>query len=310
MDKESNHKKPLVAIRCITYNQEKYIRDALEGFVMQKTTFPFVAIVHDDASTDGTATIIREYAQKYPDIIIPIIETENQYSKHDGSLGRIMKQACENTGAKYIAMCEGDDYWTDPNKLQKQVNFLESHPEYSLCFHNAITLMMDNSCNKEIYNITGTREYTASEILEKWTIPTASVVFRRDKILTDPIRFNPRFKYGDNVLFLTAAQYGKLYGINEFMSVYRKNETSVTNSINRIKWTEINIEHFKALNESFASLLRNNLCKEIIATQYIYLIRRHRTQPISLMKYLLLAFRYCPLIFSKAAYNIWILRRN
>lgn len=128
--------KPLVAIRCITYNHEPYIREALEGFVMQKTNFPFVAIVHDDASTDGTAAIIREYAEKYPDIIKPIYETENQYSKKDGSLSRIMNRACAETGAKYIALCEGDDYWIDPLKLQKQVDFLESYPDYGMCYTN------------------------------------------------------------------------------------------------------------------------------------------------------------------------------
>ncbi len=129
-----NQQKYLVAIRCITYNHEKYLADALEGFVMQKTTFPFVAIVHDDASTDGTADILRKYAEKYPDIIHPIFETENQYSKRDGSLGRIMNAAVDATGAKYVAMCEGDDYWTDPLKLQKQVDFMESHPNVGLCY--------------------------------------------------------------------------------------------------------------------------------------------------------------------------------
>ncbi|MEZ3590604.1 MAG: glycosyltransferase [Muribaculaceae bacterium] len=124
----------VVAIRCITYNHEPYIRDCLEGFIIQKTNFPFVAIVHDDASTDGTAAIVREYAEKYPDIIKPIFETENQYSKHDGSLDRIMNNACSETGAKYIALCEGDDYWTDPLKLQKQVDFMEANPEYGLVY--------------------------------------------------------------------------------------------------------------------------------------------------------------------------------
>lgn len=128
--------KPLVVIRCITYNHEPFIRDALEGFVMQKTSFPFVAVVHDDASTDGTASIIREYAEKYPNIIKPIYETENQYSKRDGSLRRIMNEACDATGAKYIAFCEGDDYWIDPLKLQKQVDFLEANPEYGMCYTN------------------------------------------------------------------------------------------------------------------------------------------------------------------------------
>ena len=104
----------MVTIRCCTYNHEPYIRQCLEGFVMQKTNFRFEAIVHDDASTDGTAAIIREYAKKYPDIIKPIFETENQYSKKDGSLRRIMDA---HTHGKYVAICEGDDYWIYTLKL-------------------------------------------------------------------------------------------------------------------------------------------------------------------------------------------------
>lgn len=87
----------MLSIRCMVYNHEPYLRDCLEGFVMQKTTFRFEAIVHDDASTDGSATIIKEYAEKYPDIIKPIYETENQYSKRDGSLGHIMHEACKGS---------------------------------------------------------------------------------------------------------------------------------------------------------------------------------------------------------------------
>lgn len=122
---------PIVSIRCITYNHEPYIAQCLEGFVMQKTNFKFEAIVHDDASTDKTADVIRKYAEKYPDIIKPIYETENQYSKRDGSLRKIMDA---HMRGKYIALCEGDDYWIDPLKLQKQVDFLESNIEYGMCF--------------------------------------------------------------------------------------------------------------------------------------------------------------------------------
>ena len=121
----------LVSIKCLVYNHAPYIRQCLDGFVMQKTNFCFEAIVHDDASTDGTQDIIREYEKKYPDIIKPIYEKENQYSKHDGSLGRIMNSAM-SPSSKYIAVCEGDDYWTDPYKLQKQVDYLETHPECGL----------------------------------------------------------------------------------------------------------------------------------------------------------------------------------
>lgn len=126
--------KPLVAIQCLVYNHEKYLRDCLDGFVMQKTNFKFVAVVHDDVSIDNSASIIREYEQKYPDIIKPIYETENQFSKGENILNNIMVSVCYKTGAEYIAFCEGDDYWTDPYKLQKQVDFLESHPDVGLCY--------------------------------------------------------------------------------------------------------------------------------------------------------------------------------
>ena len=119
-----------VSVVCNAYNHEKYIRSALEGFAMQKTSFPFEVLVHDDASTDRTAEIIREYEIKYPDIIKPIYSTENQYSKNDGSLSQIQNGRVQG---KYIALCEGDDYWTDPLKLQKQYDLLESHPEIDIC---------------------------------------------------------------------------------------------------------------------------------------------------------------------------------
>ena len=111
--------RPLVSIHCLTFNQAPYIRQCLDGFVMQKTNFPFEAIVHDDASTDGTAEIIQEYAEKYPNIIKPILEKENQYTKIGFS--GIEKLMAEKEQGKYIAICEGDDYWTDPQKLQNQI---------------------------------------------------------------------------------------------------------------------------------------------------------------------------------------------
>ena len=130
---KASQEHPLVSIQCMVYNHEPYLRQCLDGFVMQRTNFKFEAIVHDDVSTDGSAAIIREYAEKYPDIIKPIYETENQYSKKDGSLDRIMREACNG---KYIAICEGDDYWIDPLKLQKQVDFLDANLEYGMCYTN------------------------------------------------------------------------------------------------------------------------------------------------------------------------------
>lgn len=125
----------LVSIHCLVYNHEPYIRKCLEGFVMQKTDFRFEAIVHADASTDKSAAIIREYAEKFPDIIKPIYQAENQYSQKNGAIGRAISA---KTRGKYIALCEGDDYWTDPLKLQKQVDFLENHPDYSMTCTDSI----------------------------------------------------------------------------------------------------------------------------------------------------------------------------
>lgn len=116
---------PLASIRCITFNHETFIEQALDSFLMQETSFPFEIVVHDDASTDSTVNIIKEYEKKYPQIVKPIYETENQYSKRNGSLVRIMNAACKG---KYWAICEGDDYWINPNKLQMQVDWLEKSP--------------------------------------------------------------------------------------------------------------------------------------------------------------------------------------
>ena len=118
---------PLLSVRCLCYNHAPYLRQCLDGFVMQQTDFPFEVIIHDDASTDGSQDIIREYAERYPDIIRPIYETENQYGK--GKIFDIINRAM-HPDSKYIALCEADDCWTDPHKLQLQVSFLESHPDY------------------------------------------------------------------------------------------------------------------------------------------------------------------------------------
>ena len=121
---------PLVSICCITFNHEKYIGQTLEGFLMQKTYFPFEILIHDDASTDATANIIREYEAKYPNIIKPIYQTENQFSKGIRSMYGVFN--FPRATGKYIAMCEGDDYWIDENKLQSQADFLEQNEDYGL----------------------------------------------------------------------------------------------------------------------------------------------------------------------------------
>lgn len=124
-----------VSILCLAFNHEQYIADALEGFLKQKTTFPFEVIIHEDASTDGTAGIIRQYEEKYGDIIFPIYQKENQYSKCVNINDRFMLPRARG---KYVALCDGDDFWTDPYKLQKQYDAMEANPECLMCLHKVL----------------------------------------------------------------------------------------------------------------------------------------------------------------------------
>lgn len=245
----------LVAIRCVTYNHELYIRECLEGFVMQKTNFKFVAIVHDDASTDGTAGIIKEYAEKYSDIIKPIFEKENQYSKKDGSLQRIMSEAIEATGAKYVAMCEGDDYWTDPYKLQKQVDFMEENPDYSMCFH-AAEIKDECGCNENHpFTIIEEKEYNARELFVKWITATASLLYRHNIVDSYKIYHQEWMITGDVCLVMKCASVGKVYGMSDIMSVYRLNSSSLVHSKQyQIDKIMKHPQHFLSFYYSFPNL--------------------------------------------------------
>lgn len=226
----------MVSIICLTYNQKHFLRDCLDGFVSQKTNFRFEAIVHDDASTDGSQDLIREYEEKYPDIIKPIYEKENQYSKHDGSLDRIVNDRC--TG-KYIALCEGDDFWTDPYKLQKQVDFLESHPDYTMVhtrfnylYNNDNSIQSDESDHIRIENIINTNPNDIPfHILEDnhYRIQTLTVLYRNHLIdLEEQLRESSLFLMGDTQLWMNLTLYGKVYYLPEVTSVYRVSANSAS----------------------------------------------------------------------------------
>ena len=142
-----NQNQFMVSILCTAYNHERYIAQALEGFLCQETTFPVEILVNDDASTDNTASIIREFCDRYPGKLTPIYQTENQYSKGISSMQLLIDRA----KGKYLALCEGDDYWTDPHKLEIQVSILEQHPEYAASVHNEVVVMEDGTPWPENY---------------------------------------------------------------------------------------------------------------------------------------------------------------
>ena len=220
---------PLLTIRCLVYNHEPFLRQCLDGFVMQKTNFPFEAIVHDDASTDGSAAIIREYAEKYPDIIKPIFETENQYRKHDGSIARIM-EAAVHPNSKYIAFCEGDDYWIDPNKLQIQVDFLENHPDFVMTSHDYVYYYEDThefeeksrwespvSGGREIEEIV---EYSTKNFFECFWVRPLTCVYRRGTYRDECIK-KGYSAIRDDVFYYTVLKHGKGALVKRTMGVYR-----------------------------------------------------------------------------------------
>lgn len=220
---------PLVSIICLAYNHEKYIRQCLDGFVMQKTGFRYEIIIHDDASKDGTTAIIREYAKKYPGLFVTIFQEENQYSKGI-PIGKTYMYPLAK--GKYIAECEGDDYWTDPYKLQKQVDFMESHPEYVLCCTDAVQL--DDNTGELVQMTQDVKEEITPEyLLEENRITTLTSLYRTS-ILKDYLEeFTPgmpRFQLGDYPQWLYFASRGKIRKLPFYSAVYRYRTGSVSHS--------------------------------------------------------------------------------
>ena len=218
-----------VSVICTVYNHEKYLRQCLDGFVMQKTTFPFEVIVHDDASTDHSADIIREYEEKYPQIIKPIYQKENQYSKRV-SIGR--EFLLPKVRGKYVASCEGDDFWTDAYKLQKQYDVMEAHPECHFCVHKvqcvdeAGDLVTRCYPSIEVRNgLLATEEFMGI-IGQQYAFQTSSYFRRMEdyrNYLQNPPEFVKVADVGDVPTMLYLGSLGYVYYIHEPMSCYRMN---------------------------------------------------------------------------------------
>lgn len=214
---------PLVSITCTAYNHEKFIRDTIEGFLMQKTTFPFEILIHDDASTDNTAEIIKEYELKYPDLIKPIYQKENQLSK---GISIILNYTLPRAKGKYIAMCEGDDFWTDPDKLQKQIDFLESNSDYSLCVGGYKSVNVHTKEEEEVIKIPNGvikdnegYTFTLSDTRNNWITKTLTLVFRnKSEILKQLGQYK---SIRDVHLIYHILKTGKGYYFTEVMGTYR-----------------------------------------------------------------------------------------
>ena len=207
----------MVSVCCLVYNHEKYLRQCLDGFMMQKTNFKFEVLIHDDASTDGSSNIIREYELKYPEIIKPIYQTENQYSK--GVKISWLYQYPRAKG-KYIALCEGDDYWINPEKLQMQFDYMESHNDCTLCTHEAYRYI-NSSGKKELFTgINHNGVVPNEEIIKKGSMfVTSSLFFRKDVHIKMPNSFNKK-GFGDLQIILYNSLMGYCYYFKNICSIY------------------------------------------------------------------------------------------
>ncbi len=254
-----------VSISCLAYNHEPYISKCLDGFIMQKTDFPFEVLIHDDASTDRTADIIREYEAKYPDIIKPIYQTENKYSK---GIGITKTYQFPRAKGKYIAMCEGDDYWTDPLKLQKQVDFLETNSDFNLCFHKVYYV---DENNKEIpfndYN-KDTKEVTCFEDLAPGNyINTCSILLRNLEILKSPPTLINNALPGDWVInLLVVGKKGKIKMFNQQMAAYRLHSGGVWGLKN--KNCKMLVKHAKTAENLYYYFDKHEKLKLTTSIQY------------------------------------------
>lgn len=220
----------MVTVCCITYNHAKYVRQCLDSLVGQKTDFLYEILIHDDASTDGTADIIREYMNKYPEMFVPILEEENQYSQGRRSI--LIQMMLKRARGKYFAVCEGDDFWCDPYKLQKQFKILETHEDCNICTHTVEVIKEDSSDygmnipERDIpYGVMEGQTLINYIAYEDTHLFHTSSMFCRKQPIEDEVEKLPDFMLAtaaeDRVLFLLYGSKGNLFYLSETMSKYR-----------------------------------------------------------------------------------------
>lgn len=248
----------VVSICSITFNHAPYIRECLDGFLMQQCDFDFEVLIHDDASTDGTAEIIKEYQEKYPDIIKPILQIENQWSQGIRNIQSLYNFS--RAKGKYIAMCEGDDYWTDPHKLQKQVDFLEANEEFGSCF-TLYKIFFENkkvfedapkpilrAINKEFNG----QVLTIDDFTKDWYTQILTILVEKDLLTSIDLS---GYKYArDNHICYHLLKSKKSICLNELTSIYRKHEKGVFSGISH----KINYEQHYLIYEELYLNNRND----------------------------------------------------
>ncbi len=310
----------LVSISCITYNHSKYIEKCLEGFLMQKTNFKIEVLIHDDASTDGTQEIIKTYQEEHPDIIKPIFQKENQYSK--GKKGFNAKYNYSRAQGKYIALCEGDDYWTDPLKLQKQVDFLDANTGYILCFTNCSTIDKNGTLrNPKFLKYNEDKSFSEKDLM--FVAPTLTRVFRLNLLKNINKNINYYEAPGDAIMLINLLREGKAKYLNFISGNYRKHNEGVWTSLDRVSIRKSKFEiayyGFRTSNKNIKLLFLKKVLLELsklnVEDRYNYRLKHdkfiyHYKNYISLSFYQLIILKlyfavdYAQVISSKNVFRI------
>ena len=266
-----------VTVVCLAYNHENFIADAIESILMQKTDFAFELLIHDDASTDHTASIIKSYEEKYPSIIRAIYREENMYSKGFETEKWLIKQS---TG-QYIAMCEGDDYWLSEHKLQKQFDYMQQHPNVSLCVHNAKEIDAQTKKLKGYCRPSkSSKFFTVEEIIlgDGGLFATNSMFFRKQLAIKD-YAFMDYAPVTDYAYAIMLGLQGDVYYLDECLSVYRVNVPNSWTSVHFAKGEAYRL-HFQKMEKMLIELnettnLRYDSCiqQRLLLNEYITLVK-------------------------------------
>ena len=244
---------PKVSVCVPTFNHEQYIAQMLDGTLMQKTDFDFEIIIGDDASTDETPAIIREYAARFPEKIKAFLHPTNLGPKEPKEFaGRNnVLQLLRACAGQYVALCEGDDYWTDPLKLQKQVDFMDQNPSYSICHHNLKVVYEDGSPAHDFNEADQKTNSTLVDILaDRWFIGTASTFYRNIFRQQNFADWHAKAASGDWALVVQLAATGPIHYLPEAMGVYRKHQGGLSNvqAANNVFFLQNRLEMFENID--------------------------------------------------------------
>lgn len=264
----NNSNEIIVSICCVTYNHAPYIRQCLDGFLMQKTDFKYEIIIHDDCSTDGTTDIVKEYADKYPELIVPIIQHTNQYQ--NGIKSILATFVYPKVRGKYIALCEGDDYWIDSLKLERQVSFLEESLTYVAVSENGYEINTVTG-EMQLFNKSKEHDLMIEEMIVKRRFPTASVLFRSNVL--DSIFYSMKISM-DTELWIYLASKGNFRYLMNVSSVYRRG-SGITVREDPYRFAKLCEDMYNKLIDRYASSFDVKAANNAIFEGYLYSLPKY-----------------------------------